>query len=220
MRELVPFLKNTIVSTNTPSSSNPPVCPSIGPRMDLTAGRYAMDAQSIGAFLKLMLMLVLVGHPAQNHIIFQLPLVNTTKEHVTEQGGTIDGSNSSHWEYVKDTTSPYTFSTRILNASFINIADCIQAKNYCPSNLMNWVYMDRNKTPYLRFNVSGFWTKTKNRSIIFVRSSLVCQQVLALVWTLGHGKVGWEKSPAKCRTTPRYCMLDHYLLSFYGIYGN
>jgi hypothetical protein len=174
--------------------------------MDLTTGRYAMNARSVGAFL--MLMLVLVGLPAQNHIIFQLPLVNTTKEDVTKQGSTIGSSNSGHWEYVEYTTPPYTCSTRIHNASFIDIADCIHAKNYCPSNLMNWVYMDRNNTPYPRFNVSGFWTKMKNRRIIFIGSSLVCQQVLALVWTLGHGKVKWGKSLAKRCTTSRYCMLD------------
>ena len=167
-----------------------------------------MDARSVGAFLVLMLVLVSVSLPPRTHIIFQLPLVNTTKEHVTEQGGTIDGSKSGHWEYVEDTTSPYTFSTRICNASSFSVDDCIKAEKYCHSNLMNWVYLDRNNTPYPRFNVSGFRTKMKNRSIIFVGSSLVRQQVLALVWTLRHGKVEWEKSSVKRCTTSSYCMLD------------
>ena len=112
-----------------------------------------------------------------------------------------------HWEYVEDTTPPYIFSKQVCMASFIHDADCVKNIDYCPSNLMNWIYKDRNDNPYPRFDVDGFRRNMINSRIIFVGSSLVRQQVQALVWTLGHNVVKWTKSSAKCDAT-RFCMLD------------
>ena len=128
-----------------------------------------------------------------------------------------------HWEYVQDTTPPYIFSKQVCKASFIHEDDCVKAEKYCPSNLMNWIYKDKNNNPYPRFDVDGFRRNMRNSRIIFVGSSLVRQQVQALVWTLGHNEVKWEntdiikrpwysffkwtKSSAKC-TSNRVCMLD------------
>jgi len=47
----------------------------------------------------------------------------------------------------------------------------------------------------------------RNSRIIFVGSSLVRQQVQALVWTLGHNEVNWEKTGSTC-SSQRLCMLD------------
>ena len=112
-----------------------------------------------------------------------------------------------HWEYVEDTTPPYIFSKQVCMASFIHVGNCVKNIDYCPSNLMNWIYKDRNDNPYPRFDVNGFRRNMINSRIIFVGSSLVRQQVQALVWTLGHNVVKWTKSSAKCDAT-RFCMLD------------
>jgi hypothetical protein len=92
-------------------------------------------------------------------------------------------------------------------ASFINVGDCIKTKKYCPSNLTNWIYKDRNNKHYPRFDVDGFRRNMRNSRIIFVGSSLVRQQVQALVWTLGHNEVNWEKTGSTC-SSQRLCMLD------------
>ena len=72
---------------------------------------------------------------------------------------------------------------------------------------MNWIYKDRNSKPYPRFDVNEFRSNMRNSRIIFVGSSLVRQQVQALVWTLGHNNVKWKKSSANCDRFRR-CMLD------------
>ena len=117
------------------------------------------------------------------------------------------GVQGGHWEYVEDTTPPYEFSPQVCDASYLDKDDCIKTDKYCPSNLMNWIYKDRNNKPYPRFDVDEFRSNMRNSRIIFVGSSLVRQQVQALVWTLGHNKVEWEKSYANCTAT-RSCMLD------------
>ena len=197
--------------------------------------RYAVGTR-VGAFFGLMFMLASLSVRNRNSIPFQFPRaekadtihggfieekdyaysIYSTKKHATigfnksailVEQGMIDGAKGGHWEYVEDTTPPYIFSPQSCMASCIEKGDCIKAEKYCPSNLMNWVYRDRNNKPYPRFDVSGFRTKMKNRRILFVGSSLVRQQVQALVWTLGHSEVKWNKSPSKCTST-RYCMLD------------
>ena len=87
--------------------------------------------------------------------------------------------------------------------------DCTKSE-YCRKDLMNWRYIDRNGTPYPQFDVAGFREKMKNKRIVFVGSSLVRQQVQALVWTLGHTNVKWDKVKpeiANCTAT-RYCFTD------------
>jgi hypothetical protein len=192
----------------------------------------------VGAFFVLMLALALASLSAKSRTLYKYPRAetavtirgdfiemndytyptNSTKNHVKigvnisaipAERGIINGAQGGHWEYIKDTKPPYTFSPEICMASCIDEGDCIKAEKYCHPNLMNWVYNDRSNKPYPRFDVSGFRTKMKNKSIIFVGSSLVRQQVLALVWTLGHSKVVWEKSnsPANC-TSDRFCMVE------------
>ena len=117
------------------------------------------------------------------------------------------GVQGGHWEYVDDTTPPYVFSPQVCDASYLDKDDCIKTDKYCSSNLMNWIYKDRNSKPYPRFDVNEFRSNMRNSRIIFVGSSLVRQQVQALVWTLGHNKVKWKKSSANCDGFRR-CMLD------------
>ncbi|KAL3773126.1 hypothetical protein ACHAW5_007999 [Stephanodiscus triporus] len=142
--------------------------------------------------------------------------VSIKKKHATMIGfnhsgiptdhGFVGDVQGGHWVYVGDTTPPYIFSKQVCKASFINKDDCIKA-DYCPSNLMNWIYKDKNNNPYPRFDVDGFRRNMRNSRIIFVGSSLARQQVQALVWTLGHINVKWTKSSAKCDAN-RFCMLD------------
>ncbi|KAL3763328.1 hypothetical protein ACHAW5_007720 [Stephanodiscus triporus] len=119
----------------------------------------------------------------------------------------IDGVQGGHWEYDKDNTPPYKFSSQVCMASFIDKDDCVKAEKYCPSNLTHWVYKDRNNRRYPRFDVSGFRRNMRNSRIIFVGSSLIRQQVQALVWTLGHDEVEWELKKSLCDSDHR-CMLD------------
>ncbi len=79
---------------------------------------------------------------------------------------------------------------------------------------MNWVYVDKDSKQYPRFDVVGFRRNMRNRRILFLGSSLIRQQIQALVWTLGHDEVMWkiadlatEKSFPSC-STRRYCMVD------------
>ena len=77
---------------------------------------------------------------------------------------------------------------------------------------MNWVYMKGGK-PYPRFNATGFLQKMKNKRIVFVGNSIMRQQILALMWTLGYDNIGWErpsvhKRKGKDCTAGRNCFTD------------
>jgi len=82
---------------------------------------------------------------------------------------------------------------------------------------MNWIYLDETNTPLPKFSVDGFRRKMRNKSLVFVGSSLMRQQVLALSWTLGHKQINWtitntpveleEKFGLTC-TAIRYCFTD------------
>ena len=72
---------------------------------------------------------------------------------------------------------------------------------------MNWIYKDKNDRPYPKFNVYDFRRIMMNTRLLFLGSSLVRQQVQALVWTLGHDRVEWNETLANCSST-RWCMHD------------
>lgn len=126
--------------------------------------------------------------------------------------------SGGHWEYVeqcKDSsaencaTPPYIFSPQVCDASTLG-GDCKKTKT-CPSNLMNWVYFDNNNKRYPRFDVGGFRRAMRNKRILFVGCSLMRQQVLALVWTLGHNAVKWNVTKpltSDSCTSERKCMVD------------
>ena len=126
----------------------------------------------------------------------------------------IDAENDGHWRFTENITSPYDYSRKVCEATFMyNKADCRKTKQ-CPSNLMNWEYIDnKSNEPYPRFDVSGFRERMKNRRILFIGSSLMRQQVYALIWSLGHKRVKWKtKFPIppslKPCTTRRHCFTD------------
>jgi hypothetical protein len=99
--------------------------------------------------------------------------------------------------------------------------DCVKAAKYCPSDLMNWVYVKHGK-PYPKFNATGFLHKMKNKRIMFLGCSLMRQQILALMWTLGYDNIAWNKTnPDKKECTTRHCFTDEnynitYCLQFMG----
>ncbi|KAL7432127.1 hypothetical protein ACHAXM_003136 [Skeletonema potamos] len=74
---------------------------------------------------------------------------------------------------------------------------------------MNWVYVKGGK-PYPRFNTTGFLHKMKDKRIIFVGCSLMRQQILALMWTLGYNNIDWDTTEPKNEncTTRRRCFTD------------
>lgn len=62
--------------------------------------------------------------------------------------------------------------------------------------------------------MTKFREVTQGKSIAFVGSSMMRQQVQALVWSMGHEQIEWEKltSPiANCTSAERTCFTDtHY----------
>ena len=138
---------------------------------------------------------------------------NNEANHENEFRTNSSGSDGGHWEHVYNFSYPYLYSSKVCRSSFLDERDCIQAEN-CTSGLMNWVYFDKDNKQYPRFDVEGFRRNMRNTRILFIGSSLIRQQVQALVWTLGHKKVKWnrtnpaeEKSFPSC-TTNRFCMID------------
>eukprot|EP00956_Cyclotella_meneghiniana_P043699 scaffold284192_cov83-Cyclotella_meneghiniana.AAC.1 len=124
-------------------------------------------------------------------------------------------SLGGHWEYHEKTPAelPYTYSEQVCNhTSLERHVDC--KSKFCPLDLMNWRYIDSNSNmPYPKFDADGFRTKLQNKRMIFVGDSTMRQQVLALIWTLGHDKVDWEKFdlniPQEKSVLWRNCMVDH-----------
>ena len=127
-------------------------------------------------------------------------------------GGVVQGG---HWERDNTSSHPYIFSPEVCATSFIDKGDCRKTINNCQSTLMNWTYIGNDEKPYPRFDVDGFREKMSNRSIVFIGSSMIRQQVQALIWTLGHENVKWDKSsPSEeylkhnsC-TASRFCTID------------
>ena len=133
----------------------------------------------------------------------------TTNEDEADEDGVVSAIGGS-WKYdANDTQAPYNFSQQMCLSSYIDKGDCTK-NQYCQSDLMNWRYLDRNGQSYPKFDVAGFREKMKNRRIVFVGSSLIRQQVQALVWTLGHTNVKWRKVTSKIAncTTTRFCFTD------------
>lgn len=122
-----------------------------------------------------------------------------------------NGVQGGHWEYDENAPTPYVYSSKVCNATNIHIGDCTKTTNYCPSTLMNWIYKDATNTAYPKFDVYGFRKNMRDRSILFLGSSLVRQQFVALVWTLGHTNIQWAKtrnmSPKTC-SSEQWCMHD------------
>ena len=121
------------------------------------------------------------------------------------------GVQGGHWEYDTNVTKPYVYSSKVCNATNIHPGDCTKTTNYCPSTLMNWIYKDNTNTTYPKFDVNGFRNNMKDSSILFLGSSLVRQQFVALVWTLGHTNIQWTRtknmSPETC-SSDQWCMHD------------
>ena len=105
----------------------------------------------------------------------------------------------------------YTHSEHVCNHT--SLGRNVDCKQPCPRDLINWRFIDINNKPYPQFDADGFRTKLQNKRLIFVGDSTMRQQVLALIWTLGHDHVDWEKfdlntPQGKC-DAPRHCMVDH-----------
>ena len=133
---------------------------------------------------------------------------NTDDSYINNEATAVGGS----WHYVNDESVqlPYNFTQELCNTSFIMEGDCIKAK-LCNSNLMKWEYLDKNKEPYPKFEVAKFREVTRGKSIVFVGSSMMRQQVQALVWSMGHEQIVWNRqtSPiANCTSAERTCFTD------------
>jgi len=81
---------------------------------------------------------------------------------------------------------------------------------------MNWVYKDDTNTTYPKFDVNGFRNNMRDRSILFLGLSLVRQQFVALVWTLGHTNIQWAQTT---NMSPETCSSEQRCMS-YDIKGN
>jgi hypothetical protein len=117
--------------------------------------------------------------------------------------------DDGYWVRSDEFPPPYTYSEQICNKTYLSNGDCWKATTYCPSGLMNWVYIQGGK-PYPRFNATGFLQKMKNKRIMFLGCSLMRQQILALMWTLGYDYIEWnltEPENKNC-TTRRRCFTD------------
>ena len=133
----------------------------------------------------------------------------TANEAEADEDGVVSVIGGS-WKYdANDTQAPYNFTQQMCLSSYIDKGDCTKSE-YCRKDLMNWRYLDKYLYPYPKFDVAGFREKMKNKRIVFVGSSLVRQQVQALVWTLGHTNVKWDKVKPKIAncTATRYCFTD------------
>lgn len=134
-------------------------------------------------------------------------------------------TDGGHWENVYNFAPPYQFSSKLCAATYLHENDCFKTENNCTAGLMNWIYVVDDKKNssgssssrgerYPTFDVDGFRNNMRNSRILFLGSSLIRQQVQALVWTLGHSTLKWKiTSPAKKKgfdscATPRYCMVD------------
>jgi hypothetical protein len=113
-----------------------------------------------------------------------------------------------YWVPTEEFPPPYTFSQQVCRKTFTEGGDCNKAAKYCPSDLMNWVYIKGGK-PYPRFDAAGFLRKMKNKRIMFMGCSLMRQQILALMWTLGYNDIVWEvERKGKNCYAARRCFTD------------
>eukprot|EP00571_Detonula_confervacea_P010086 CAMPEP_0172305960 /NCGR_PEP_ID=MMETSP1058-20130122/7151_1 /TAXON_ID=83371 /ORGANISM="Detonula confervacea, Strain CCMP 353" /LENGTH=384 /DNA_ID=CAMNT_0013017721 /DNA_START=226 /DNA_END=1377 /DNA_ORIENTATION=+ len=125
---------------------------------------------------------------------------------------TATGVSGGSWKFVNSVSPPYEFTLKGCHSSHppggagTNI-DCTKAKQ-CSTNLTNWIYHDKDNIPYPKFDVDGFRRTMRNKSLVFVGSSLMRQQLHALVWSLGHTEnIKWKttkiencESYQKCHT--------------------
>ena len=128
---------------------------------------------------------------------------------------TTSDTDGGHWEHVYNFAPPYQFSSQVCADTYIDKKDCRYTTENCTTGLMNWVYVGSSGKRYPKFNADGFRKKMRNSRILFLGSSLIRQQVQALVWTLGYSKIQWihnlpvkKKNSFDSCTTARYCMLD------------
>ena len=116
---------------------------------------------------------------------------------------------SGYWIADEKAKQPYHFSKKVCESSFINRKDC-ETTYTCPKSLMKFTYI-KNNLIYPKFDVNGFRKHMKYTKILFIGSSLTRQQVMALVWSLGHKKIKWKHHfpPKKWRCTAnRVCHTD------------
>ena len=145
----------------------------------------------------------------------QLNSSNTIKT-VQSNNLSVADDGDGYWMYSDEYPPPYTYSQQVCEDTYLNHGDCVKAAKYCPSDLMNWVYVKAGK-PYPRLNATGFLHKMKNKRIMFLGCSLMRQQILALMWTLGYDRIAWnetEPEDEEC-TTRRRCFTDEkYNITF------
>lgn len=138
---------------------------------------------------------------------------STTKGTASDEAYVIQNlgtANGGHWEFQPDfDIVPYHYSNEVCERTALHLWDCNDDR--CSPNLMKWVYMNDKNQTYPKFDVEEFRRKMHGKKILFVGTSLVRQQVEALLWTLGHEKVNWKinRRPylKKC-FTERYCFED------------
>lgn len=118
----------------------------------------------------------------------------------TVNAKSIPSTRGGHWEFDPTFSSPpYQYTQQMCQESAINDMDCNEDRCSESDQLMNWIYhvpideRGSNATkPYPRFDVEGFRTKMRGKRILFLGTSLMRQQVEALIWTLGYTKVRWK----------------------------
>ena len=152
-------------------------------------------------------------HPSIN--IKTAPIVNITS---LEDG---DG----HWLYSDDSIPPYNYSQQVCENTYLDIGDCVKAKKFCTApDMMQWTYV-KGGQPYPKFNATGFLHKMQNKRIMFLGCSLMRQQMLALMWTLGYDNITWEETNSEDEetcTTRRRCYTDekHNITFCYQFMGS
>lgn len=151
------------------------------------------------------------------NLVTQLNSSSTIKT-VQSNNLSVADDGDGYWMYSDsdEYPPPYTYSQQVCEDTYLNHGDCVKAAKYCPSDLMNWVYVKARK-PYPRLNATGFLHKMKNKRIMFLGCSLMRQQILALMWTLGYDRIAWnetEPEDEEC-TTRRRCFTDEkYNITF------
>lgn len=133
-------------------------------------------------------------------------------------------TSTGHWVYSNESSSPpYIFSQKVCNNTFLHIGDCVKTAE-CPSDLMKWIYIKDDGNPYPRFSTPEFLQTMKNQRLMFIGCSLMRQQLLALMWTLGYENISWKTTnpprDKKC-TSSRDCFTDEnhnitFCLQFMG----
>jgi len=146
----------------------------------------------------------------QNFETQQLNSISITKTAQSNIDISMPDGDDGYWVQSDEFPPPYTFSEQICKQTYLDKDDCLKTAKFCTSSdLMNWVYIKGGK-PYPRFNATGFLQKMENKSVMFVGSSLMRQQVMALMWTLDYRTIKWKTTKPKNKncTTRRFCFTD------------